>query len=425
MDAAALDRFGVARTHTLGDETPAQRVRASYATDGDLFLALFLLLVDWVQLAALALWPHVPWEGESAGQFAEAAVTFGLAPSAESWYAAFVMSAVLAALFTIILLGQEWVEMAIFLHPADSFYVGIWVAISVFCRVVARPMSALMLLSLVAVLDCSALPDGSGSVMDIDPTVRCWEGDHTTWGIVSIVALVGWVPMTIRFVRAHSRVENIEATWNVFDWSADSVSRPARRHPLSFCGHSGWHHLAAVLLKGTVVASVVLQTATPALSAGLGLAFALLLLAVGFVKPPFFRRDEVTNAANCAANAAITWLFICALLAATSMEGDPTLWTFVAAGCPAAAVLGAVAAYWIPWEQPKPLTWQGQVEVDELMVTDVEAGTPRRFHENSAFGAVVSSAMATLAASRVLQSKKSMQKKKSGSAAVSPAPAEG
>jgi len=354
------------------------------------------------------MWPHIPWEGGAAGDFATAAVTFGVPPSPSNWYAAYVASATVAATFTAVLLAQEWVEMAIFLHPADSLYVGLWVALSVFCRLVARPFSAMMLLSLVTVLDCSAVPEaeGGGWTLDIDPSVRCWEGDHTADGVLAIVALVAWVPMTVRFVRAHSRVENIEATWNVFDWSADSVSRPARRHPLSFSGDSVWHHLAATLLKGGVVASVVLQTTRPVVASAIGLAFAAIVTIVGFVKPPFFRRDELVNAANCGANLAITWVFVCALLASTGMEGDAELWTYLAIGAPIAFVVGVVAARWIPWDAPAQLTWQGQVEVDELMVADVEAGTPRRFHKDSKFGQVAGGAMAAMAAKRALSSRK-------------------
>lgn len=311
-----LKWHGTEVIHNLHKEKEQlDRFLAEYNPVIDFWISLAVILIDFFQMTAFAFQgPPAPSQFKSTQQALEGVQFFG---TDIDYGVVFIICCIVVGLFTIAFFVQERVEKRFFLHPESTGWKIGWLLMTIGTRVVATSAFLPIMKILAEAGDC----DFATMTWEAVEGAECLSGQHTVYLLTSLLLVLIYAPLCVRFFRVGGKLNAIEASWNMWDWSRDDTETRRRLHVLSFKDNS--YLMFTVLIKAMLTGSSVYLTNQEKYGVVVGVfkvVCGILMLCVGIYIKPFF--EAPANRLRSTLDAGLLWTYICGCIAVIWTETE-------------------------------------------------------------------------------------------------------
>ncbi|CAK0894894.1 unnamed protein product [Prorocentrum cordatum] len=212
---------------------------------------------------------------------------------------------------------QEAVEARAYLHPESC----LWPKVFALMQLIVKAIVSVATLPLFTIFMYSAACDGD--VLMMDTSIECGNAAHAGLMALSALSLLVLGVFTVRYFRVDQELRNIDARWNLFDVSGDTV--PTTRTPKhALFTVSRTYALAEIAVKYAF--NLVRRFCSTSILGGvLNCALALAMCSLSVWASPLPERQSLhwlqPNQLLFAVQAGVAWVFVIWILAALIAEG--------------------------------------------------------------------------------------------------------
>jgi hypothetical protein len=223
----------------------------------------------------------------------------------------------LVAMFALIFYVQEAVEARAYLQPASS----LWPKVFAVMQLMVKAIVSVATLPLFTIFLYSAACDGD--VLMKDASIQCGSTTHAGFVALSALSLLVLGVFTVRYFRVDQDLRNIDAKWNLFDVSGDTV--PTTRTPKhAMSAMSRTYALAEITIKYAF--NLVKRFCSTSILGGmLNCVLALTVCKLSLWTNPVPERQSShwlqLNKILFAIKVGVVWIFVIWVLAALIAEG--------------------------------------------------------------------------------------------------------